>query len=472
MIARSTALRRHRGGDPAGGPPDGDVLRVFAAAGERPLPAAQSSGGAQERPPLKKMKITLRREAERNWRRAAEPATEAPEPAGEAPEPAGKTSAALSAAAPAVGRQVPQREEAQEERWMGLPEASRLKRRLAEGLDVPLVLDALTSAEIGVDVLKSSGIAVEVKGLRSSADPGVRSTACALVSRWKSRIKTDREEGTGTNTPHAQASRDCSNEGTGSVREGRAAGVPGAMRATMSGRRRDAVREEGSIQLPAKAKRKEESREHPSSAIPDTIKPLVLEAPARRTGAGAAACRESEQRGGKMCRRERARQVLLRSLAAGAASASHEDLKRICSEIESAVWTRLAVGASPDVEAYISKIQTLKFNLSRNASLCQELVDGIVTGAEVSSMPTQALAGASTKDKRKQNFSDAAFQDSMWRTAKEGGAQSRDFTCPACGARDALFRHEHLLPDNFWSYNDTAYQVLIECNACAHEWRE
>ena len=130
---------------------------------------------------------------------------------------------------------------------------------------------------------------------------------------------------------------------------------------------------------------------------------------------------------------------------------------------------------------------------------------------QVANMSTQALAGTSTKDKRRRHLSEAAFQDSIYITAKEGGAHSRDFRCPQCGACDALFRHEHLLPDNFWSYNDTAYQgaifaasasllllcrqgtlpacrkwhhslasdsiswlyaVLIECNVCAHEWRE
>lgn len=76
-------------------------------------------------------------------------------------------------------------------------------------------------------------------------------------------------------------------------------------------------------------------------------------------------------------------------------------------------------------------------------------------------MSTQALAGTSTKDKRRRHLSEAAFQDSIYITAKEGGAHSRDFRCPQCGACDALFRHEHLLPDNFWSYNDTAYQGAI-----------
>jgi len=46
----------------------------------------------------------------------------------------------------------------------------------------------------------------------------------------------------------------------------------------------------------------------------------------------------------------------------------------------------------------------------------------------------------------------------MYLTAREGGAKSHGFTCPKCNASDAIFRHEHLLPDNFWSYNDTAYQ--------------
>ena len=48
----------------------------------------------------------------------------------------------------------------------------------------------------------------------------------------------------------------------------------------------------------------------------------------------------------------------------------------------------------------------------------------------------------------------------MYLTAREGGAKTQGFVCPKCGAADALFRHEHLLPDNFWSYNDTPYQGM------------
>jgi hypothetical protein len=171
-------------------------------------------------------------------------------------------------------------------------------------------------------------------------------------------------------------------------------------------------------------------------------------------------------------RRARAEQVLRTALAPVQCQVERQDVDarrlQVCREMEAEVYRLM----QDDDDGYVRKIKTLKFNLAANQELAARLLEGRVQVEEVAGMSSEALASKQTRQRRQHNLAHAAFEDCMYLTAREGGARSKDFVCPACGQRDVLFRHEHLLPDNFWSYNDTAYQVLIACNVCAHEWRE
>lgn len=327
-----------------------------------------------------------------------------------------------------------------------------------------------------MEVLKSSGIAVEVKRLRISTDTGVRIAASALLSRWKDKVRTDEKRDKGK---QAVGAGNCRDEQT-RKRSACNIGEQSARRKRETGSAHTQFGEEEMQQgkcsdkhsAPVSLDKAGYQGDGPHSGhlfdpclhLSRPAEPNDLDGCRRKRKRDAREDTKKDQRG-KMakgeenCRRERAREVLLRSLVGKASTAAREQHQTISRDLESQVW---ALGAH-DTEAYIKRIQTLKFNLTKNAQLGEDLMAGTLSASQVAKMSTQALAGCSTKDKRRRHLSEAAFQDSMYITAKEGGAHSRDFTCPQCGARDALFRHEHLLPDNFWSYNDTAYQGACSC---------
>ena len=149
-------------------------------------------------------------------------------------------------------------------------------------------------------------------------------------------------------------------------------------------------------------------------------------------------------------KRERMRQVLFTSLKRGSA-ATDERLRAISQELEKSVFEC----THGHTETYLEKIKSLKCN---SEGVLAHVMSNGKTCSEVANMSAHELADERTQQTRREHFSAAVFQDSLYLTAKHGGAKTQHFTCPKCGSQDSIFRHEHLLPDNFWAYNDVAYQ--------------
>jgi hypothetical protein len=152
-------------------------------------------------------------------------------------------------------------------------------------------------------------------------------------------------------------------------------------------------------------------------------------------------------------KRERMRQVLFTSLKRGGAAcaATDERLRAISQELERNVF-KCTHGHT---ETYLEKIKTLKCN---SEGVLAHVMSNGKTCSEVANMSAHELADERTQQTRRTHFAAAVFQDSLYLTARHGGAKTQHFTCPKCGSQDSIFRHEHLLPDNFWAYSDVAYQ--------------
>lgn len=255
--------------------------------------------------------------------------------------------------------------------------------------------------QVSAEVLKSTGIASEVKRQRSSIDSRVRAAASALISRWRDQIKGGQKKEEGKQP--GGLGKACQDERP----RKRLADDKGE-----TARRRPDVSETSGVHTQSGVKEMPKSggidnRSAPvllddsggqaSSSCFGTRRPpatsVCLSWPAQGVGRsggesrqdelkedkGKGAYAQTDKNREKPCRRERARQALLTALLDGLSSSAQERHHQICRDVESHVWDLSA----HDTEAYINKIQTLKFNLSKNSSLCQELMAGIVAASQV-----------------------------------------------------------------------------------------
>mmetsp|Transcript_15417 Transcript_15417/g.51739 ORF Transcript_15417/g.51739 Transcript_15417/m.51739 type:complete len:292 (-) Transcript_15417:64-939(-) len=143
---------------------------------------------------------------------------------------------------------------------------------------------------------------------------------------------------------------------------------------------------------------------------------------------------------------------------------SDVDRKDLSARIESAMYEHFG-GAN---EQYLNHAKSVKFNLSdpKNPDFRSKVIFGDIDAEEIPKLSSGQMAGKDKIEQKKANKEDKIFQDKMFITAGNLGAESDMFQCRKCKQKRTTFYQKQTRSA------DEPMTVFITCKNCGHEWRD
>eukprot|EP00802_Teleaulax_amphioxeia_P021434 Tamp_21791.p1 GENE.Tamp_21791~~Tamp_21791.p1 ORF type:complete len:351 (-),score=93.53 Tamp_21791:71-1033(-) len=290
------------------------------------------------------------------------------------------------------------------------------------------VLEALLDKSVTIKVLLDTKIGMTVKAKRKHADSKVAEMASTLTSKWKEVVEKCRA-GNGGSTPKA------SNGG----------GTPKASGEASASKRVDSTSSKEKVGKGAPEPKKE--------------KPAVPKMEAAKTLSRESSTSSVSSDGG-VGKRDKVRQLLEKSLGVQ----EGVDVVALAREIEEALYKKFD-GTN---EEYTAQVKTVKFNMTdpKNKDFRRLVLSGEITAEQIPCLTSQQMAGKDKIEQKKANMEAKIFQDKMFITAGNLGAESDMFKCSKCKQSRTSFYQKQTRSA------DEPMTVFITCKVCGHEWRD
>jgi transcription elongation factor S-II len=141
------------------------------------------------------------------------------------------------------------------------------------------------------------------------------------------------------------------------------------------------------------------------------------------------------------------------------------DVDALATEIEEALYRHFNESAGDE---YTNQVKSVKFNLSdpKNKDFKSGVLKGLITPDQIPTLTSTQMAGKEKIQEKKKNMDAKIFQDKLFVTAQNQGAESDMFKCSKCKQSRTTFYQKQTRSA------DEPMTVFITCRVCGHEWRD